>query len=79
MKATQIDRHLVAHDAFSLVFAGACGAAGTVIGQSLAMGVVMMAAVFTLGVFVMRTAPLRRTVNRLALAAYRAAGSAVGK
>lgn len=69
MKDPRLDRHLVAHDVGVLALASIFGAVGTAVTQSLTLGMLMTGAAITLGVLIMRITPLRRGVNRLALAA----------
>ncbi|MCP9209662.1 hypothetical protein [Streptomyces cucumeris] len=73
MKDPRLEKHLVVHDTLTMALAGISGALGTLVTGSLDVGALMMAAVFALGVAAMRVAPFRRGVNRLALAALRAA------
>jgi hypothetical protein len=64
----RLEQHLVIHSAATLALAVLCGAAGGLVVHSWAVGVLMVATVMTLGVLAMRLGPVRRSINRVALA-----------
>jgi hypothetical protein len=72
MTDSRLDQHLVIHSAATLGFAALCGAIGGALMRSWEVSVLMAGAVTTLGILAMRVGPVRRGINRLALAAVEA-------
>lgn len=68
MSDPRLDQHLVAHDAFALAFALACGVIGGAVQQAWEVGVLTAGATLTLGILALRVRLLRRGMNKLALA-----------
>lgn len=69
MKPIQdVDDHLVAHDVASITVAGVLGAAAVAVTGSPEVGVAAAGLIATAGIGGMKVGPVRRTVNRAALA-----------
>lgn len=69
MNDSRLDQHLVIHSAATLAFAAVCGATGGLATRSWEISILMAGVVMTLGVLAMRIGPVRRGINRVALAA----------
>lgn len=63
-----VDDHLVVHDVVSVTVAGVLGAAATAVTGSPEAGVAAAGVITTIGIGGMKVGPVRRTVNRAAIA-----------
>jgi hypothetical protein len=63
-----VDDHLVAHDVASITVAGVLGAAAVAVTGSPEAGIAAAGVIATTGIGGMKVGPVRRTVNRAALA-----------
>ena len=69
MKPIQnVDDHLVAHDVASITVAGVLGAAAVAVTGSPELGIAAASAITATGIGGMRVGPVRRGVNRMAIA-----------
>lgn len=69
MKPIQdVDDHLVAHDVASITVAGVLGAAAVAVTGSPEAGIAAAGLIAATGIGGMKVGPVRRTVNRAALA-----------
>lgn len=63
-----VDDHLVVHDVASVTVAGVLGAAAMAVTGSPEAGVAATGVIATMGIGGMKVGPVRRTVNRAAIA-----------
>lgn len=63
-----VDDHLVVHDAASVTVAGVLGAAAVAVTGSPEAGVAAAGVIAVMGIGGMKVGPVRRTVNRAAIA-----------
>lgn len=63
-----VDDHLVVHDVASVTVAGVLGAAAVAVTGSPEAGVAAAGVIATMGIGGMKVGPVRRTVNRAAIA-----------